>query len=264
MRFSRCGKTTETAETAASGKTLKTRLLAGVFVRFALVLALVSVLFSLRAALAADGFVPTRQYVVQNVEGWTVLVNKHLLTDQAKLGGRALELLRLKLNYIRRVVPAQACHQLQGVRIWLGVNDGHAPCSEYHYSREWLKEHGYNPDKARSVGIGNARLFTEWSVDQPMMVLHELAHAFHHQVLGQDNQGVKDAFDHAQGSRIYESVLDCKGNRRRAYALTNEKEYFAESSEAYFGRNDFYPFTRVDLQRFDPQMYALLGKIWQQ
>ncbi|MBK9145277.1 MAG: hypothetical protein IPM23_22630 [Candidatus Melainabacteria bacterium] len=265
MRFARCRKT---AESAASGKTLKARLLVGVFFVLALVLALGPALVLLPGpappARAADSFVPTSQYVVQNVEGWSVMVNRHLLTDQAKLGGRALGLLRQKLNYIRRVVPAHACAQLQEVRIWLGVNDGHSPCSEYHFSREWLKEHGYNPDKARSVEIGNAKLFTEWSVDQPMMVLHELAHAFHDQVLGQDNQGIKESFDHARESRLYESVLDCKRNRRRAYALTNEKEYFAECTEAYFGKNDFYPFNRADLQRYDPQMYALLGKLWQQ
>jgi Mlc titration factor MtfA (ptsG expression regulator) len=49
----------------------------------------------------------------------------------------------------------------------------------------------------------------------------------------------------------------------RAYAMSNAKEYFAESSEAYFGRNDFYPFTRAELKEHDPQMYDLLERLWQ-
>ncbi|MDA0685128.1 MAG: T9SS type A sorting domain-containing protein, partial [Bacteroidetes bacterium] len=35
-------------------------------------------------------------------------------------------------------------------------------------------------------------------------------------------------------------------------------EYLAEISEAFFGRNDYYPFTRSDLVSHDPKGYALL------
>jgi len=40
--------------------------------------------------------------------------------------------------------------------------------------------------------------------------------------------------------------------------MTNAKEYFAESTEAWFGVNDFYPFVRAELKQFDPEMHALL------
>ena len=46
------------------------------------------------------------------------------------------------------------------------------------------------------------------------------------------------------------------------YALTNAKEYFAELSEAYFGRNDFYPFTRKELEKHDPAGYRLMRETW--
>ena len=48
----------------------------------------------------------------------------------------------------------------------------------------------------------------------------------------------------------------------RAYALNNPQEYFAESTEAYFSRNDFFPFTRDDLIRHDPETARLLAKLW--
>lgn len=47
-----------------------------------------------------------------------------------------------------------------------------------------------------------------------------------------------------------------------AYAAENHKEDFAEASEAFFGANDFYPFVRVELRRHDPEMEALLGRLW--
>jgi dipeptidyl-peptidase-4 len=44
--------------------------------------------------------------------------------------------------------------------------------------------------------------------------------------------------------------------------VTNVDEYFAELTEAYFGRNDFYPFDRADLERHDPAGYKALDDIW--
>ena len=42
----------------------------------------------------------------------------------------------------------------------------------------------------------------------------------------------------------YEEVLHITGKPRKHYALTNQMEYFAETTEAHFGTNDFHPFVR--------------------
>src|SRR5206468_1743983 len=149
----------------------------------------------------------TQQYALRTVEGWTVRVNKRLLGEQAEFGSQALRLLEVKLYDIRSAVPPKALAKLQKVPIWLGVDDGHAPCAEYHVSQDFLRSHGYNPEKAKAVEIGNARRFIEWSKDQPSMVLHELAHAYHDQVLGFDHAAVKAAYQRAVESKQYESVL---------------------------------------------------------
>ncbi len=44
--------------------------------------------------------------------------------------------------------------------------------------------------------------------------------------------------------------------------LTNHKEYFAEGTEAFFNRNDFYPFVRAELKIHDPTLHDLLVEIW--
>jgi hypothetical protein len=207
-------------------------------------------------------YVPTTDYATRSIEGWTVHVNQALLGQEARLGAEALELLKVKLYEIRRVVPPAACRKLQDVPIWLGVDDGHAPCAEYHPSRDWLAQNGFNPDKAKSVEIGNAAKFLEWSKDQPAMVLHELAHAYLDRVLGLNHRGVKAAYESAQKSHIYESVLRNNGKVERAYALSNPEEYFAEASEAFFGTNDFYPFVRVELKKHDPRLYEVLVEVW--
>ncbi len=50
--------------------------------------------------------------------------------------------------------------------------------------------------------------------------------------------------------------------QQKAYALTNELEYFAELSEAYLGKNDFYPYNRKQLEQYDPDGYAIMKNIW--
>lgn len=37
---------------------------------------------------------------------------------------------------------------------------------------------------------------------------------------------------------------------------------FAETTEAFFSRNGFFLFTRVELKKHDPEMEQLLGKLW--
>ncbi|HZT82050.1 MAG TPA: hypothetical protein VFA26_17620 [Gemmataceae bacterium] len=206
--------------------------------------------------------VPTCQYETRTVEGWTVHVNKALLNEQRELGAKALRLLEVKLYDISRVVPAKALAELRKVPIWLGVEDGSAPCAEYHPSKDWLTQHGYNPDKAKAVEIGSAARFVEWSKEQPWMVLHELAHAYHDRVLGFDHAGVKAAYEAAKGAKLYESVLHVRGRKERAYAIRNHHEYFAEGTEAYFGTNDFYPFVRGELKQHDPRLYKVLEEVW--
>ena len=44
--------------------------------------------------------------------------------------------------------------------------------------------------------------------------------------------------------------------------MNSDQEYFAESSEAFFGTNDFYPFVGAELKQHDPRMYEVLERAW--
>src|SRR5207302_1612259 len=118
--------------------------------------------------------IPTSQYEERQVEGWTVHVNRTLLDEQRPLGNDALKLLAAKLYDIIRVIPERKCIELQKVPIWLGVDDGPNDRAQYHPSPDWLTKHGFNPDKAKGVEIGNAKRFLKTAIEQPSMVLHEL------------------------------------------------------------------------------------------
>lgn len=207
---------------------------------------------------------PTEQYEARRVEGWKVLVNKRLLAEEQRpLRDRTLRVLGDQLFQITRVVPAPALAKLRKIAIWVELNEPHHPCMCYHPDAKWLRDHDMNPEKARCVEVANARNFNSWTLQQPWMVLHELAHGYHHQVLSFENAEVQASFDAAVNAKLYDSVLNVRGGKSRHYALNNAREYFAEMTEAYFGTNDFYPFVRAELKHVDPRVYELLEKVWE-
>ncbi len=211
---------------------------------------------------ASDKYTPTECYAVRQIEGWTVFVNHELLSGHAQLAEDVLELLKFQLYQITRVVPDEALKDLRGVAVWVEYKDPRHQCMCYHPNRKWLHDNGFNPKKERSVEIANAENFLKWTIGQPWMVLHEMAHSYHHCVLGYDNSDIRAAHEKAVEGKRYESVLHISGRMRRAYALNNDQEYFAECTEAFFGTNDFYPFVRSELQQYDREMYDLLAKLW--
>jgi hypothetical protein len=205
-------------------------------------------------------FDATSSYRARNVHGWTVYIQKRLLREKRAAGARAYEIVTDQLSQLTRTIPAQQLKLLQQVPIWIcDRSDGPI---HYHPQREWLIKNGYNPDKAKAVDISQVNNIIRSEHTQPSVMLHELAHAYHDQILGFDNPDVIAAYKQAVKSRTYESVLGIRGKHVRHYALTNEKEYFAECTEAFFATNDFYPFVRAELQQFDPKIYQTLVKVW--
>jgi hypothetical protein len=215
------------------------------------------------AALAQDrSYDPQSAYQEQSIHGFTVLVSPQVLA-QARAAAEVRAELARQFGEVVEVVPPPAVSALRNVRIWVEWSKRPDAGAEFHVSRGWLEKNGYNPAKAGGIEISNSLNFVSWSrAEQACMVLHELAHAYHFLVLGERHPEIAAAYRQAVESRSYESVDYLGGGKRRAYALVDEKEYFAELSEAYFCRNDYYPFTRADLQRHDPVGYELLQRLW--
>ncbi len=210
-------------------------------------------------------FAPTDQYEARQIEGWRVLIHKGFLREEPSLSSETLTLLRFQLYQITRKVPSAALAKVRRITIWVEVAESHHPCMVYHPDRNWLCQHGMNPDKAKCVEVANARTFLAWTLDQPWMVLHELAHGYHDQFLGgYQNREIRAAYDRAMKAGLYNAVPRIKGKTQRAYAAVNPMEYFAETSEAFFGTNDFFPFVRSELRQHDPEMHRLLEKLWEQ
>lgn len=211
---------------------------------------------------ATPAFAPTSAYGELRIEDWCVRVHTNLLAE-TNLCERTLKLLNAQLYQITRVVPPAPLAKLRQIPIWIERSSRQFPCMCYHESRDWLRTHGVNPAKTGAVELANPETFLTWTKEQPWMVLHELAHGYHQRFLGSDHAGIKRCYEGAQAAGKYDSVLRINGRPEKHYALNNAKEYFAEATEAFFGTNDFYPFVRTELKAHDPEMFKLLGEVWE-
>lgn len=200
----------------------------------------------------------------KNIEGWTIKVDPQLLLkENEEVATQAFTALANHLQRVKYIVPKERAAELQKLPIWIEL-DGKLGAMQYHPDRGWLIANKHDPRLVKHIHIPHAKALFDphtWA-KHPYVVLHELSHGYHDQVLGFDHAEIKAAYDHAKEKKIYDEVLLYTGKRVKHYGGTNHKEYFAESTEAYLGVNDFYPFVRAELKEHDPEMFGVLEKIW--
>jgi hypothetical protein len=208
----------------------------------------------------------------RDISGWQVHISRKLLEAEPDATACALTGLKKMLDEIGRVVPASALTELRKVPLYFSsaYRAGRSG-AEFHPDAGWLRDNGRDPAMARGVEFSGVDDFEAEMRRMPNFALHELAHAYHFRALkgGFDNADIKAAYERAKASGSYDRVERSfgEGNGKpntfeRAYAMTNPMEYFAETTEAYFSRNDFFPFTREQLKQHDPAMFTLLGELW--
>lgn len=204
--------------------------------------------------------------VLREMEGWKVHIEPALIDGEHRAeGAQALTMLANHLQRIKILVPAEPLKKLQTLEIWIEHSHPLLKAMQYHPSRGWLVANKHDPRLTRKVHIPQAReLFSRSQMlKHPAVVLHELAHAYHDQILSFDHPEVIAAYEKVKAAGTYENVLLYTGKKVKHYGLTNHKEYFAEGTEAFFYRNDFYPFVRAELKEHDPTLHDVLEKIWE-
>jgi hypothetical protein len=200
------------------------------------------------------------------IQGFRVRVS-HAVLAHANESSAVLARLDDRLGDARRRFGPAAMTVLEPVRIWVewsSTDPRPRGPAEFHQSAAWLAAHGYDVEKEHGIEISNTAEFLRVTVgNQPQALLHELAHAYDALALGNASPAVQAAYDSAVASGRYAAVARIGTNgTERAYALTNAREYFAETSEAYLGLNDYFPFVREQLEGFDASGFALMKQTW--
>src|SRR5262249_20184932 len=130
--------------------------------------------------------------VEQEVEGWKVKVDPQLLAEENKeVKTQAFTALANHLQRVKFIVPADRREQLQKLPIWIELH-GKLGNMQYHPDRGWLIANGHDPRLVKHVHIPRAKELYDphmWA-KHPYVVLHELAHSYHDQVLSFDRADV--------------------------------------------------------------------------
>ena len=193
----------------------------------------------------------------RTIEGWNVRVDQRLTTTENEaLLAQATNFLRSRLLDIKVLVRPEVVKDLQKTSIVLDLSHGKLRPMQYHPDADWLAENGYSTNLVKCVHLPiAAQLLTARNINQqPMVILHELTHAYHDQVLGFDDPRIIRAYEAYKKSGHGDQALLFNGTKTRHYALTDHKEFFAEMTESYFGMNDFFPFNRAELMTAEPEI----------
>ena len=207
-------------------------------------------------------------YKTMMIDGFTLLVHDKVLDpkNSEMFKVKPLEVLDMELKMISAVLSPKPLALLRNILIWVEWEEqlamsngrqGNALAVYYGGTQRQLLREGTQPLKANSVVVLRMKSLTK--EHQPefdtkrCVLLHEMAHAVHFQLIGYENPTVKQTYKLAMERKLYD---------RTSYAATNEHEYFAEMSCAYLNRIDYFPHNREDLKKHDKAGFALMENLW--
>lgn len=182
---------------------------------------------------------------------------------------RAVERLNTTLELIFNVIPKSSHAYLKKTDFYIMIG----PKAKLGGEKGGLRYFPKNGDSTLLVGdkrwshavvIYNFENFL-WLSDLLVnkVIMHELAHAWHYKDWSTNYRILKDVWLSSRQKSLYLSQKDIKGRvLKPAYASANEKEYFSELSAIYFVGGQYYPFSRQDLEEYDPSGYEMIKQIW--
>jgi dipeptidyl-peptidase-4 len=225
--------------------------------RLAPAVVLAALVLGVAGADAAD-YEPLSHYKTKDIEGWHVYVHRDLLPGGAhrEIGKGAIDQLQYGLAKMEQIIPKAPLEKLKDVKIWLEVNStngphGRTPAYQYHPGLDWLKKMDFHPKKHKCVEYGKAKSLANRSdFSAAHVTLHELAHAYHDQVLGFDHEPILAAHERAQEEGRYPEgdwVVDA-----------DHKEFFAGLTTRYFKSEE----SRRKLVERDPIFAERLKEYW--
>ncbi|MDH3582910.1 MAG: hypothetical protein OER86_01705 [Phycisphaerae bacterium] len=210
------------------------------------------------AATAARAYEPMSHYVTQEIEGWSVYVHRDLLPGgkHREVGTPALRQLRYGLAKTAHMVADGPLKKLRAVKIWLEVDStrgkhGRTAAYQYHPELDWLEKMDFHPKKKRCVEFGTAAGLAKRSDLKTVEVtMHELAHAYHHQILKFDDPDVLAAHKRAREEKKYPP--------KDWVVRADHKEFFAGLTTRYFESEQ----RRKELVERDPVFAKKLEQYW--
>jgi len=151
--------------------------------------------------------------------------------------------LRADLTVVAYLLEPEVVEVLREVPIWIDAEEEHEYVGFYTASR---------------IEFPCGERYLQHVEGAPAIVLHELAHAWHDLQLGFDNEEILAAYQNAIDLNLYAGP----SVEPPHYATTNEREYFAVLTEAWFWLDSDFPSNRVELLSHDPVGAEVVERAW--
>jgi hypothetical protein len=189
--------------------------------------------------------------------------------EKAALSASACRKFAVHQAQVLQQLPAPARPYFKGIQVFLMLGEksalgGHRSGMRFVRQGEPSDANGYDLRWANGIVVystTNLMFLSElWT---RKAILHEMAHAWHIGHWPEKHPPVLSAWQQAMDRRLYRNVQDVNGKLiPTAYATTNQLEYFAELSAAYFVGINHFPFDREGLRRYDPAGAAMVEAVW--
>lgn len=213
---------------------------------------------------------PERGYLVERAGDFTLYIEEQLRTEKPEVARQAIARLTQKRRKVLSLLPSHARRRLERVPLYLmygpeARGGGKGNGLEYFQKRASDYDANLNPAWRDAIVIycayNYANISDLWATKA---LLQEYAHAWQLEQWPERQPDILQAWEHARDAGLYVDVPDLESGERheRAYALTNQLEYFAELSCIYFFRCNYLPADRRALKRYDPDGCAMIEKMW--
>ncbi len=205
-------------------------------------------------------------YDTEKIGGFTLFLHPEIKNHEKEFKTSPMEVLKLELKMLGQILNKRALAKVQTLPFWVewdeapeGANTGGETVIAYYLSTDlrMTRIRGEHPLRAKTITLCSLKTLTK--LHQPgidtgkCVLLHEVAHAVHDQLIGFENPEIKLAFSQAMSRKLYQPGL---------YMTSSSKEFFAELTCAYLDRLDHFPRNRGDLKKHDPATFKLLERIW--
>ena len=172
---------------------------------------------------------------------------------EAGIGDHHLAILKSNLAILKEVTPTHIYELFAGSIIY--------------YRPENISISYINEDNFKGVVVGDNIMALADSVNRnsPNYIVNIYARKLYNEHLSAVQQHSIKAQYQKSNSR-YAQVYWSNGKKLIRNKVSDAKadavSYFAELSEAYLGTNNYYPFDREELERFDKDGFNLMTEIW--
>jgi len=199
----------------------------------------------------------------EEIDGYNIRIiaeKKLVLEDPGTLNSAAKQLEKAVARAISSF-PARVRHEFRGVRYYLFT--GAESRVGARRGGQWYFRKGNNAS-ARfddSIVIRSAKDYIErYSAERAAQTAaHELSHAYYRYHRKRIYWSVNKAFKNAKSKKLYTNVKHKNGRTiKKAYAMTNQVEYFAEISKIFIIGGPHFPFNISDLKQYDPVGYKVV------